>query len=292
MLPGAAFSIIVTTDVQVYDFHLVAFNLVICLLSVGLIASANYTINEYLDREFDREHPIKKNRPSALGLVKPKFVVSQYFFLAFLGLFVAYSLSEQIFITGVVFLLMGIIYNVNPLRSKDRPYLDVLSEAINNPLRFLFGWFVVSPNVFPPSSILFAYWFGGAFLMAAKRFAEYRMINDHRQAARYRKSFAHYTEIRLLLSTVTYGNLSLIFLTIFLIKYRIEYILVSAMMAILFAWYLAISHTDNSPVQTPEKLYTEAPFLLAFALTVCLFVFLSFYDIEILHRLSDPIIYR
>ena len=36
--------------------------------------------------------------------------------------------------------VMGCIYNIPPVRSKDLPYLDVLSEAVNNPLRMLAGW--------------------------------------------------------------------------------------------------------------------------------------------------------
>ena len=34
---------------------------------------------------------------------------------------------------------MGIIYNVKPIRSKDIVFIDVLSESVNNPLRFLLG---------------------------------------------------------------------------------------------------------------------------------------------------------
>ena len=58
------------------------------------------------------------------------------------------------------------------------PYVDVLSESVNNPLRLLLGWFVVTPDVVPPVSLLVAYWMVGAFFMASKRFAEYRSIGD------------------------------------------------------------------------------------------------------------------
>src|SRR5580704_14952702 len=44
------------------------------LLSVGILASSNYIMNEYLDREFDRQHPIKKNRSAANNLVKGPWV--------------------------------------------------------------------------------------------------------------------------------------------------------------------------------------------------------------------------
>ena len=39
---------------------------------------------------------------------------------------------------------MGCVYNIPPVRSKDLPYVDVLSEAINNPIRMLAGWFIVT----------------------------------------------------------------------------------------------------------------------------------------------------
>jgi len=39
------------------------------LLSTCLIASANYTINEFLDSSYDRHHPKKNRRPGALGLL-------------------------------------------------------------------------------------------------------------------------------------------------------------------------------------------------------------------------------
>jgi len=65
---------------------------------------------------------------------------------------------------------MGIACNVPPFRTKDKVYLDTLSESIHNPLRFLLVWFVVAPMAMPPFSVLLAYWMGGAYLIGAKRF--------------------------------------------------------------------------------------------------------------------------
>ena len=66
--------------------------------------------------------------------------------------------------------VMGVMYNVPPVRTKELPYLDVLSESVNNPLRLLLGWFVLIPDRFPPLSLILAYWMVGAFFMATKRF--------------------------------------------------------------------------------------------------------------------------
>jgi hypothetical protein len=34
---------------------------------------------------------------------------------------------------AIAFAAQGIVYNVKPLRSKDYPYVDVLTESVNNP---------------------------------------------------------------------------------------------------------------------------------------------------------------
>ena len=184
---------------------------------------------------------------------------------------------------------MGLIYNVPPIRAKDRPYLDVLTESVNNPLRLVIGWSALVVAALPPSSILLSYWMGGAFLMAIKRFAEYRMIDDPARAASYRASFAHYSEEKLLVSAFFYALCSAFFLGVFLIKYRIEFLLTFPLFALLFAWYLAISLRKRSVVQTPEKLYRERRFVvfvgfLALAVTV-----LFFLDIPALQLLVDPV---
>ena len=77
---------------------------------------------------------------------------------------------------ATVFVLQGILYNVAPLRTKDVPFLDVISESINNPLRLIIGWVMIDPTTLPPGSLILMYWSGGAFLMAAKRLSEFREI--------------------------------------------------------------------------------------------------------------------
>lgn len=114
---------------------------------------------------------------------------------------IAQALGMPFALTAAVLLLMGIAYNVPPLRTKDRPYLDVLSESVNNPLRLLMGWFVVIPDQLPPYSLMLAYWMGGDFLMAMRRYSEYRRIGDPARAGAYRRSFRRYTEETLLLSS-------------------------------------------------------------------------------------------
>jgi len=187
---------------------------------------------------------------------------------------------------------MGIAYNVAPIRAKDYAYVDVLTESVNNPLRFLVGWFAVVPKLVPPSSVLLAYWMGGAFLMGIKRYAEYRGIGDARVAALYRPSFARYSERSLLLSAFFYAMCSAFFGAIFLIKYKIEFVLTFPLFAALFTWYLSIGLKSDSAAQAPETLYREAKFLL-FASLVFVAAALTFYaEIPALRVLMDTNLVR
>jgi hypothetical protein len=51
--------------------------------------------------------------------------------------------------------VMGVVYNVKPIRSKELPYLDVLSESINNPIRLLLGWFPLIADRVPLPGALY-----------------------------------------------------------------------------------------------------------------------------------------
>jgi 4-hydroxybenzoate polyprenyltransferase len=182
---------------------------------------------------------------------------------------------------------MGVVYNVPPLRTKEWPYVDVLSESVNNALRLFLGWFALIDNRLPPLSLTLAYWMLGAFFMATKRFAEYRRIGDPAVAARYRGSFGHYTEDRLLISMFFYVAACALFAGIFIVRYHMELILFIPMAAGFFAYYLKLGLQADSPVQNPEKLHRERGFLVYVIASVALFILLMFTHIPVLYDLFN-----
>nr|WP_294546096.1 UbiA family prenyltransferase [uncultured Rhodopila sp.] len=284
MVPGAALAFVLVHKTN----GLPVPNLIIAAISCCLMASANYTINEYLDAPFDRFHPLKRSRPGAEGRLDVRLVAAQYAVLAAAGGILAWCINGAFLATSLWLLAMGVAYNVEPLRTKDRQYLDVLSESVNNPIRFLLGWFAVTASVIPPGSVLLAYWMGGAFLMGTKRYSEYRRIADPVQAGYYRRSFEHYTENSLLLSSFFYAVCSAFLIGVFLIKYKIELLLSFPFFAVLFTWYLAIGLKSDSAAQAPEKLYREAAFMGFAALTFAVVMILFVVDIPILDGLMRP----
>lgn len=284
MLPGAALAWVLMEPQPVAE---VLGLLVLAAISTCLIASANYTINEWLDAETDRHHPVKCHRPSAAGRVRQPWVAVQWAGLALAGLGIAATLSTVFFAAALLLLLMGLVYNVPPVRTKDLAYFDVLSESINNPIRFVLGWAALIGDVLPPSSILLAYWLAGAFLMAVKRYAEFREIGPE-VAGRYRRSFRFYSEETLLTSSVFYALTAAFFLGVFLVKYRIEFLISMPFLALLFAWYLALGQRIPSPAQAPEKLYQETAFVAYVGFVAGLIAALFFIDLPWLATLMEP----
>lgn len=280
IMPGLVLAVILSgQSISVLDFCI---KLIAGFFATCFIASANYVINEWLDAEFDKYHPTKKNRPVVSQNMKFSLVMVEYAVCIVIGLLLSLPVNIPFLLTEVWLLVMGVLYNVKPIRTKDIVYLDVLSESINNMIRLLLGWFIVCDNIYPPSSILVGYWMAGAFLMAVKRYAEYRMIGDPKLAGAYRKSFAKYTEETLLCSSFYYGLCATFLIGIFLLKYRIEYIVAIPVLFFLFCYYLYIAYKPDSAAQKPEKLFREKKLMILVGVLVLLFTVLTFVDIPVM----------
>jgi decaprenyl-phosphate phosphoribosyltransferase len=256
-----------------------AIRIITGLISATLIACSNYVINEILDAPYDRLHPIKKNRPAACGLVHVGWGYVQWILMMVVGIALARTISLGFVLSAIALWVMGCIYNIPPVRSKDLPYVDVLSESINNPLRFCLGWYIVATNTPPPLSLLVSYWMLGAYFMALKRFSEYRQIGDHVTAVGYRRSFRYYRDESLLSSVAFYASASMLFFGAFIMRYRMELILSFPLIAWLMAVYFALSFRHESAVQNPEKLYREPSLMVPLALCIAVLVLLSFVNI-------------
>ncbi len=284
MVAGSLLAVFYTADrIDSFPF----WTMLIGLAATCLIASSNYVINEVLDAPSDLRHPVKRMRPVPSGRVKLPIAYAEWIALGVAGVWLGTAVNAPFVWSLVALWVMGCVYNIRPLRTKETPYLDVVSESVNNPIRLLLGWFVVTPSVIPPLSLLVAYWMVGAFFMASKRFAEYRMIGDPAAAAAYRSSFRHYTEDRLLVSMFFYTAACALMLGVFIVRYKLELLLSVPLLAGFFAYYLHVTFKVNSPVQNPEHLYKQTGLMLYLAVTCLVFLALVFLDWPALYELFN-----
>jgi len=261
--------------------------LVLAVVATCLVASSNYTLNEWLDGPTDAMHPEKRTRPVPLGRIKAGGAYAQWLLLAAAGFFIASRINVWFFGSAVFLWVMGVLYNVPPVRTKEWAYVDVLSESVNNPIRLLLGWFALIDHRVPPVSLMLAYWMVGAYFMGLKRYAEYRHIGDPARAAAYRRSFRHYTEDRLLISVFFYAFCCAFFTGIFIVRYHLELIFFVPFAAGMLAYYLKLGMKPDSPAQKPELLYKERGFVTYTVFVVAVFVLLMFTSMPGLYDLFN-----
>ncbi len=268
------------------------FRVLIGLVAIGLVASSNYTINEVLDAPFDGQHAIKKHRPVPSGKVSVPIAYFQWVAVGASGLALSTLINWEFFWTMLALWLMGCVYNIRPIRSKDVPYLDVITESVNNPLRMLAGWYIVTSVTTPPVSLLLSYWFVGCYFMAIKRFSEHRQLGSDEARRSYRLSLSHFSETRLLVSVVFYGSAAMLFFGAFLMRYRIEMVLSFPFVALVMAMYLLLGFRADGAAQNPEKLYKEHRLMFSVVLCAVVMAVLLVVDMPWLSDIFSPTIAR
>ncbi len=250
----------------------------LALVALCLVASGNYGINEILDAETDRHHPQKKHRAIPSGRISVRLVLILSIVWYVLGLVtVALTGNAPLIVSIVLLVLSGIVYNVPPIRLKDKVYVDFTSEALNNPIRLMVGWYAIAgPNQVVPVSFVLGYWFIGVFLMAAKRFGEIRLIGDRKRAGKYRLSLQHYDEEHLLMAMI--GALAAFNYMVGAIsfKYSVDIVLVLPFLIVNTVWFFKLAFEENTVVKDPERIFEKKGFVLFSLLTLLLFAYLFY----------------
>jgi 4-hydroxybenzoate polyprenyltransferase len=80
-------------------------------ITFSLLSSSSYLVNDYVDIENDKKHPVKKLRPLARGDVSPKTALIASISLLVLGLFIALLISSGFFYLSLFFILMQYVYS-------------------------------------------------------------------------------------------------------------------------------------------------------------------------------------
>jgi 4-hydroxybenzoate polyprenyltransferase len=256
-------------------------SIIIVFLAICLVASGNYGINEAVDADSDAYHPDKKNRAIPSGEIGKFSIIVISIILYILGFVVIFTLHNKILCFSLFLLFVsGMFYNIPPFRLKDVFYVDFIFEALNNPIRLLVGWYAVT-SVIVPASLLFAFWFFGIFLMAAKRFAEIRSIDDLEKAGLYRKSLKYYTEEKLLFAMIGSVSAFMFMLGVLAIKHQINLVIMLPLLIIFIIWFFKLAYEKDSIVKDPEKIFKKKAFLWYSTIITIICIFLFYYPLGI-----------
>lgn len=254
------------------DFELEIASLIklfLITLSFCIISSGNYMLNDLVDKEFDKFHPLKKKRAIAKESVSTKMAFILFIVFWATGLSISFFYLGNIFlIFNILFILFAVLYNVNPFRFKAIPILDVLTESLNSPLRLYAGWFVLVNRPMDVWILLFIYFYT-ALLMNSKRLAELQYITE-KVAKKYREVFKYYTKQRLSFLFYIYYIFSVLSLILLSFRYNILFLIPTCFMMVQLYWYYQLALTGSLDVQKTEYIYRNRPFTLFSLLILCL----------------------
>ncbi|MHC4209416.1 MAG: UbiA family prenyltransferase [Planctomycetota bacterium] len=184
----------------------------LAFLSFGLIASAGYVVNDLLDLEADRAHPVRRHRPFAAGELGTAAGVGIVAGLIVAGLLVAFLWLPRTFTAMLVgYLLLTCSYSAY---FKNKLLVDVIVLAGLYTYRIVAGGVAVDITV---TTWLLAFsMFIFLSVAFAKRYSELRFLQAHDTKVTSGRAYL-FEEMDLLLSLgPTMGCLSILVLALYI----------------------------------------------------------------------------
>jgi 4-hydroxybenzoate polyprenyltransferase len=155
-------------------------------ISLCLISSANYVINDLMDAGADRKHPEKKDRPIASGKVGrlPAAILAAV--LAVASLAIAYTLAYEFLFIVIALFVLTQLYS---LLLRNEPFIDIIIIGVNFVLRSISGTYIIASDV--SSWLVVCAFFLALFVGFGKRTGDLMLLGSKAQS--HKKVYKHYS---------------------------------------------------------------------------------------------------
>ncbi len=230
-------------------------------ISVALLWSGLYTLNDWTDWKKDLGHKIKKNRAIPSGRVSPNqaiiFSLTLIFSSLIIGTWLFFTQNNFLFLTCLIGMLINqLLYTLEPIRLKTKPVIDLISGSLINPFfRFYAGWVLFSPTLNAPLELLtfiLGIQFGGYTL--------YRLESKkHEEKLGYKSSIVLFpkTTIKTIAYTgIVLGSIGFIY-SCFSKALKFEFIYLGLASVLLLPFYY-------TALKNPEKMNMKKMYVLIF----------------------------
>jgi 4-hydroxybenzoate polyprenyltransferase len=229
-------------------------------ISLCLMSSANYILNDILDREKDKFHPEKSLRPVCSGKISVFSASVIALVCASISLTIGILLSAQFF---YILLIIFILTQLYSLYFKNEIFLDILFISINFVLRAVSGSYILGVRISP--WLIVCTFFLSLLIALGKRKSDYNLLKII--SFQHKKVLLDYTpELTntLLIISTTSLMMSYSLYSFLSIYPHLIYTLPLALYVILRYFYLI---ENNSIIaRQPERFYTDVKLLLGIIL--------------------------
>lgn len=230
-------------------------------LSLSLVSSSNYIINDILDINKDRIHPEKRFRP----LASKKVTKTEGFLLAILllliSLFIAYDLGFYFLISVASLFFLTSLYS---LFLKNEPFVDILLLGTFFVIRSVSGTFIFNAEISP--WLIICTFFLSLFLSVSKRKGDLDLLKE--KAHLHKPVLRYYTKqiTEVLLTVIT---TSLIFsYTLYTFSNKIPNEAIITLPLAMFAVfrYLHLTFQGSKISRKPHLIFTDSRMVLTILL--------------------------
>lgn len=140
-----------------------------------LVSSGTYFLNDTLDARADREHPTKRFRPIAAGVVSSRAGLAAAVVLMAIAIGGGVALRWRLGLVLAIYVMVQLAYS---MYLKHQPILDLVSVAAGFVLRAIAGAVAVPVPV--SQWFLIVATFGSLLMVTGKRVAEHAELGDER----------------------------------------------------------------------------------------------------------------
>ena len=176
---------------------------VLAAVAFGCASAAVYLVNDVVDAERDRRHPVKQHRPVASGALPGSHAVALAVLAACCAIAIGVGIGEPLLVAAAAgYLCSSLLYSA---RLKHVPFVEMVLVASGFLLRVLGG--AAATHVRPSIWFLLVCGLGALFVAVAKRYAELTSLGA--DAARHRPVMRWYRPGPLRVAQVAVGSLML-----------------------------------------------------------------------------------
>ena len=244
-----------------------------------MITGCTYVINDLVDLEKDKLHPIKSRRPLASGNLKKGTAVKIIVLVCLAGLFLAFYMNVLYGVIILAYFLLNIGYSIY---LKNIVIIDVVSIAAGFVFRVLGGAVIIS--VVASQWLILCTILLSLFLGFSKRRHELILLED--SATSHRSVLEHYSPYFLdqMIAVVTASTL-ICYALYTMSKDTIEKLgtskLIYTIPFVLYGIfrYLYLVHQKEEGGSPTEIMFTDKPMII----NICLWVISSFIFIYVVH---------
>lgn len=238
-------------------------------LILCLVSSANYMINDIVDKKRDVLHPEKSKRPIASGVVSVRLAIFFAIIIFAFSLSFAYQLSKPFFICLIAIIAITTSYSFG---LKNIIFLDNLLISSNFVLRTLSGIFLL--NVKMSYWVVLVIFFLASYLVYTKRLGDLELKNQ-----RHKLVLFEYEKINL--NSVVVGNMFMIFVLYSLYSVSTHELMIFTLPFVLHGIYrhYYLVQTNKKIARRTELIFFDSGILIS----LLLFTLATIYILYFLH---------